>query len=220
MNRFLKSSLGKKTVMSLTGIFLITFLIIHCYINALIFYNDGGKNFTVGAEFMGTNPIIRAMEIVLFIGILLHIYQALILTLENSKARPIKYSVNAGHSNSKWYSRSMGLLGTLILIFLIIHLSQFWVISRFTNEITGGHTTLYAKMQDAFHMPWVVIVYDLAMVSLGYHLIHGFHSAFQTIGLNNKKYTPLLKGVGTAFSIIVPLIFAVMPVAMFMGWVR
>jgi succinate dehydrogenase / fumarate reductase cytochrome b subunit len=220
MNRFLASSLGKKAVMAITGLFLISFLIVHCAINSLIFYNDGGINFNAGAEFMGTNPIIRIMEIVLFIGILLHIYQALVLTLNNNKARPIKYAVNNASANSKWYSRSMGLLGTLILMFLIIHLKSFWVISRFTDEITGGHSTLFIKMKESFSNPWIVVIYVLAMFSLGYHLLHGFHSAFQTLGLNNKKYTPLISAVGTGFSMIVPFIFAMMPISMYMGWVK
>lgn len=220
MNRFLTSSLGKKVVMSLTGLFLISFLLVHCGINALIFYNDGGENFNAGAEFMGTNPIIRAVEIILFIGLVLHIYQALILTLENNKARPVKYAVNAAAENSKWYSRSMGLLGTLILMFLIIHLKHFWVTSRFTDQITGGHTTLFDEMKVIFSEAWVVVLYDLAMVSLAYHLLHGFYSAFQTLGLNNKKYTPVIKLVGATFSIIIPFVFAIMPLAMHMGWIK
>jgi succinate dehydrogenase / fumarate reductase cytochrome b subunit len=220
MNRFLTSSLGKKVVMALTGLFLISFLVVHCGINALIFYNDGGVNFNAGAEFMGTNPIIRTMEIVLFIGLVLHVYQALILTLDNNKARPVKYAVNAPSQNSKWYSRSMGLLGTLLLMFLIIHLKHFWITSRFTDQITGGHTTLFNEMKTVFSEAWVVVIYDLAMISLGYHLLHGFYSAFQTLGLNNKKYTPLIKIAGTVFSIIVPFVFAMMPLAMHMGWVK
>ena len=214
------SSLGKKVIMALTGLFLISFLIVHCGINALIFYNDGGETFNKGAEFMGTNPIIRSMEIVLFIGIILHIYQALILTVENNKARPVKYTVNNASANSKWYSRSMGLLGTILLMFLIIHLKHFWVISRFTDEITSGKETLFSEMNEVFSQLWVVVIYDLAMLSLGYHLLHGFYSAFQTLGLNNKKYTPLIKNTGAAFSIIIPFIFAMMPVAMYMGWIK
>lgn len=220
MNRFLTSSLGKKVMMALTGLFLISFLLVHCGINALIFYNDGGVNFNAGAEFMGTNPIIRTVEIILFIGLVLHIYQALILTLGNNKARPVKYAVNAAAENSKWYSRSMGLLGTLILMFLIIHLKHFWVTSRFTDQITGGHTTLFDEMKVIFSEAWVVALYDLAMISLAYHLLHGFYSAFQTLGLNNKKYTPVIKLVGAAFSIIIPFVFAMMPLAMHMGWVK
>jgi len=109
----LNSSLGKKLLMAITGLFLISFLIIHCGLNATIFLNDGGKSFNEGAEFMGTNPIIRTMEIVLFGGLLLHIFDGLRLWLDNKKKRPVAYAVVDGAANSKWYSRSMGLLGTL-----------------------------------------------------------------------------------------------------------
>lgn len=220
---FLHSSIGKKVIMGLTGLFLISFLVVHCFLNSFIFFNDGGLMFNTGAHFMATNWLIRAMEIVLFLGLILHIVQALVLTLENKKARPISYANFNGAANSSWYSRSMGLLGTLLLIFLIIHLAHFWVKSRFTGlpgEDANGHENLYAVMQETFAYSWVVIVYSLAMISLAYHLLHGFQSAFQTLGLNHKKYTPLIKSVGTGFSIIIPLIFAAMPIAMHMGWIK
>ncbi len=220
---FLKSSIGKKTVMALTGIFLISFLVVHCFINSLIFFNDGGLTFNTGANFMAHNWLIRAGELVLFAGLILHIIQALILTIENRKARPIGYEMVNGNANSSWYSRSMGLLGTLLLIFLIIHLTHFWVKSRFTGlpgEDANGHENLYAVMQTTFTMLWVVVVYTLAMVSLAYHLLHGFQSAFQTLGLNHKKYTPLIKNIGVAFSIIIPFIFALMPILMYAGVIK
>src|SRR3954469_5561770 len=123
---FLKTSIGKKVVMGLTGLFLISFLVVHCFINSLIFFNDGGLTFNIGAAFMAHNWLIRAGELVLFAGLIIHMIQALILTLENRKARPIGYAKVDGAANSSWYSRSMGLLGTLLLIFLIIHLVHFW----------------------------------------------------------------------------------------------
>ncbi len=218
---FLSSSIGKKVIMGVTGLFLVSFLLVHCFINALIFVNDGGETFNKAAEFMGTNWIIRTMEIVLFLGFILHIAQALVLTLENKKARPVQYAVNGGSANSTWYSRSMGLLGTLILMFLILHLKHFWVLSRFTDHIAHndyeklpGQETLYAEMMEVFENPVVVVVYVLSMVSLAYHLLHGFQSGFQTLGLNHKKYTPLIKKCGVAFSIIIPALFAAMPIAM------
>lgn len=209
--------------MGLTGLFLITFLVVHCFINSLIFFNDGGLTFNTGAHFMATNWLIRAMELVLFLGLILHIVQALVLTLENKKARPVAYMGSTGNVNSSWYSRSMGLLGTLLLIFLIIHLAHFWVKSRFTGlpgEDANGHENLYAVMQTTFQYSWVVIVYALSMISLAYHLMHGFQSAFQTLGLNHKKYTPLIKSLGMWFSIIIPLIFALMPIAMHTGLIK
>lgn len=209
--------------MGLTGLFLISFLVVHCFLNSFIFFNDGGLTFNVGAAFMAHNWLIRSMELVLFLGLILHIVQSLLLTLENKKARPIAYHKFDGAANSSWYSRSMGLLGTLLLIFLIIHLAHFWVKSRFTGldgEDANGNENLYAVMQTVFKNPLIVLVYCLSMVSLMYHLMHGFQSAFQTLGLNHKKYTPFIKKLGMAFAIIIPMVFAAMPVCMYFGIIR
>jgi len=209
----LNSSLGKKLLMAITGLFLISFLLVHCSLNALIFLNDGGAAFNEGAEFMGTNPIIRTMEIVLFAGLLLHIFDGLRLWFENKSKRPVAYAKVDGAANSKWYSRSMGLLGTLLLLFLILHLKHFWYFSRLTAGLEDH--TLYAEMQDVFMNPVVVVVYVLGCISLGYHLLHGFSSAFQSIGWNHPKYTPGIKLVGAIFSIVIPAVFAAMPVAFY-----
>ncbi|MBK9285380.1 MAG: succinate dehydrogenase cytochrome b subunit [Sphingobacteriaceae bacterium] len=225
---FLSSSLGKKFIMGITGLFLISFLLVHCFVNSLIFLNDGGETFNLGCEFMGTNWIIRAMEIVLFAGIILHIVQALVLTLANKKARPIGYQVVGGNVSSTWYSRWMGLLGTLILMFLVIHLKHFWVVSRFTDHLVHtnaeametGKETMYNEMFEVFSNPLVVVVYCLAMISLAYHLLHGFQSAFQTLGMNHKKYTPLIKMTGVIFSIVIPAIFAAMPLVIYLGLIK
>jgi succinate dehydrogenase / fumarate reductase cytochrome b subunit len=225
--RILTSSLGKKYAMGITGLFLISFLIVHCGINALIFYNDGGEIFNLASHFMGTNIIIRTMEVVLFIGIIWHIVQSLILTIDNNKARPVKYDEYNGKANSKWYSRWMGLLGTLILIFLVIHLKHFWFETRFTHVdqppmmIDGKeYENLYAEMIAVFQNPLVVLVYVLGNISLAYHLMHGFQSAFQSLGLSHKTYTPLIKMIGVGFSIFIPFIFIMMPVSIYAGWVK
>ena len=206
----LKSSIGKKIIMGLTGLFLIIFLVVHCGVNALIFMNDGGVLFNEAAEFMATNILIRTMEIVLFLGI---------LVFENKKARPVSYAMTNGNANSKWYSRSMGLLGTLLLIFLIIHLRHFWYVSRLTNELNANET-LFDEMKEVFSLLWVVMVYLLGMISLSYHLMHGFQSAFQTLGWNHKKYTPIISAIGFCYSIIIPLIFSIMPIAFYLGWIK
>lgn len=216
----LKSSIGKKIVMGITGLFLIIFLVVHCSVNSLIFMNDSGVLFNEVAEFMGGNVLIRTMEIVLFLGILLHIVQGLSLVFENRRARPIGYTVGNGNASSKWYSRSMGLLGTLLLIFLIIHLRHFWYVSRLTDEITGGTSTLFEEMKEVFSNLWIVILYVLGMISLSYHLMHGFQSAFQTMGWNHKKYTPAVKMIGFWFSVFVPLIFSLMPLVLYLGWIK
>ena len=114
-NNFFTSSIGKKVIMGLTGLFLISFLIVHVGINSLIFVNifdpsDAGATFNAAAHFMSHNYVIRVLEIGLFVGLIAHIVQGILLTLENKKKRPVAYAVIDGKANSKWYSRSMGLL--------------------------------------------------------------------------------------------------------------
>ncbi len=217
------SSIGKKLIMGITGLFLVLFLLVHCFINALIFVNDGGLTFNMGAHFMAGNWLIRAGEIVLFVGLLVHIVQGARLTFQNQAARPVKYAVNDGQANSKWYSRSMGLLGTLLAIFLIVHLANFWVVSRFTGIPTvdaNGHEDLFIIMKDTFSNVWIVVLYVLAMASLCYHLLHGFASAFQTMGWNHIKYNGLIRNVGIWYSIIISVVFAAMPIAIYAGFIN
>lgn len=214
------SSIGRKIAMGLTGIFLISFLLVHCGVNAMIFFNDGGDTFNEAAEFMGTNWVIRTVEIGLFAGLIWHIIQGLFLWNDNAKKRKIKYGRTAGNANSTWYSRSMGLLGTLLLFFLIIHIKHFWITSRLTDQITSGQTTLFAEMKTVFADGWVVIIYVLACISLAYHLLHGFASAFQSLGINHPAYNPIIKQLGICFSIVVSLLFAAMPVSMYFGFIE
>jgi succinate dehydrogenase / fumarate reductase cytochrome b subunit len=232
--QFFTSSLGKKYVMGFTGFFLITFLIIHCFINGMIVFSDNGETFNHWASFMGTNWIIRVMEIGLFAGLILHIVQGIVLWNQNVKARPVRYLVNKPASNSKWYSRSMGLLGTLILIFLVVHLYHFWTPSRFggmfgvrpleeatlsTYNNQQVHN-LYAEMLVVFQNPLIVVIYVLGMISLAWHLLHGFQSAFQTFGINHRKFTPMIKSLGVIYSIVIPLLFALMPMAIYFKWIQ
>ena len=214
------TSIGKKLQMSLTGLFLILFLIVHCYVNAQIFYMDGGVRFSEAAHFMGTNALIRTVELGLFGFLILHVVQGLALYFANKSKRKSRYAVSPGNATSKWYSRSMALLGTLILLFLVLHLSKFWAPNRFSQLTTGEEKNLYAMMREEFQTAWVVGVYIFGCISLAWHLVHGFYSAFQTLGLGTHKYKGIIKSVGVAFSIIVPLIFALMPIAFFMQWVK
>jgi succinate dehydrogenase / fumarate reductase, cytochrome b subunit len=225
------SSVGKKLIMALTGLFLITFLIVHAGINACIWADvvndDNGEMFNKAAHFMGSTVLIRIMEVGLFAGLLLHIVQGFMLEFKNRGTRKNKYAVNYANKGSKWYSRSMGLLGTLLLLFLVLHISHFWVPSRITHDmeeafLSNGVVThnLYKKMIDIFQEPWVVAVYVLGCISLAWHLLHGFQSAFRTLGVSNSRYVALINTVGVGFSIIVPLVFALMPISMHFGWVN
>jgi len=220
------SSIGKKIVMALTGIFLITFLVVHMGVNACIFALDNGEMFNKAAHFMGSTVLIRIAEVGLFVGIFLHIIQGLILWYSNAQKRDVGYAVNLGNKGSKWYSRSMGLLGTILLLFFILHWVHFWVPSRFTQA--GLDPVVYngIEMHDMFNLMkvtfeplWVVIVYVLACGSLAFHLLHGFQSAFRTMGVGNKKWLALVQTAGIGFSILVPLVFAMMPISMHFGWV-
>jgi succinate dehydrogenase / fumarate reductase cytochrome b subunit len=215
------SSIGKKLVMSFTGIFLILFLIIHVSLNACIWANDNGKMFLAGAHFMGGTVVPRVLEIGLFAGLLLHIIQGYMLTVQNMQKRDEKYAVNFGNRGSKWYSRSMGLLGTIILLFMVVHISNFWLPNRANQGfLFGEEINLYEKMKVEFSELWMVILYVVGCISLAYHLAHGFQSAFRTVGVHNNKYNRMLTSLGYGFSIIVPLAFAMMPISFYLGWIQ
>ncbi|MCC6181884.1 MAG: succinate dehydrogenase cytochrome b subunit [Bacteroidia bacterium] len=216
---FFKSSIGKKVIMGLTGLFLISFLVVHVGINSLIYANDNGETFNAGAHFMAHNPLIRVMEIVLFAGLILHAVQAIILTMENKKARPVAYAMTNGAANSSWYSRSMALLGILLLLFLIVHLGNFWLPTKQALIADEEHNT-FENLKAVFSQWYFVLIYLIGVFALCYHLLHGFQSAFQSLGLNHKKYTPTIKKIGIWFSIIVCLLFASMPVTMFLGIIK
>jgi len=216
----LTSSIGKKMSMALTGLFLISFLVVHAGVNALIFYNDGGEIFTKGAHFMATNPIIRTIEVVLVLGILWHILQGLLLWRSNRAARPIRYAVVKHPPQSTWYSRSMTLLGTLILLFLVVHTSNFWIPNRAHQFRYGEELPLYEMMLEKFSNPIEVVIYLLGAFSLYWHLLHGFSSAFQSLGLTHKKYIGIIRFTGNVFSLIIFLTFAMMPLSIFLKWIE
>lgn len=213
-NNYFSTSIGKKLIVGATGLFLVLFLVVHAYVNAMIFWMDDGKHFTEAAGFMGGNVAVRILEIGLFAFLILHMVQGLSLAMQNAKRRTVRYQVNAGNATSKWYSRSMGLLGTLILLFLILHLFHFWAPNRYGQAFDPRWTeeTLYHKMLEVFSNLWVVVVYVLGCISLAWHLMHGFYSGFQTFGLATHKYKGIIRSIGVAFAVIIPAIFASMPI--------
>ena len=231
---FFTSAVGRKIVMALTGLFLISFLIVHVGLNACIFYDlpffdstDNGSMFNRAAHFMGNSLVIRIMEIGLFAGIILHMVQGYIVEAKNRTRRATGYKVALGSRGSTWYSRSMALLGTLILLFLIMHVAHFWVPSRVTHDLepalyrNGAVEThnLFLRMYEVFQEPLIVALYLAGVISLAFHLFHGFHSAFRSLGVHNKKYLNMLKALGYGFTVIVCLLFALMPISMHFGWV-
>jgi succinate dehydrogenase / fumarate reductase, cytochrome b subunit len=223
---FFTSSVGKKFVMALTGLFLISFLVVHVGVNALIWANDSGSMFNRAAFVLGNTVVFRLLEVVLFIGFIIHIIQGWVVEIQNRQKRKQGYAIALGNKGSKWYSRSMGLLGTLLFFFLVIHISDFWISSRITHDLdpvtyNGKEMhNLYQRMVEVFQVPWVVIFYVIGCISLLYHLLHGFKSAFRTLGLHNQRYFALVKFTGIWFSIIVSLAFAMMPISMYLGWIK
>jgi len=212
---FFSSSIGKKFTMAFTGLFLILFLIVHAGINSCIFLNDNGATFNTVAHFMGHNWIMRFLEIGLFLGFIIHIIQGLILWKQNRESRPINYHMSKPGNSSSWYSRSMGLLGTLLLLFLIMHLKDFYVGSRVALYSGDLPHNLYEEMQEEFSSGMTVILYIIGVFALFWHLMQGFQSAWQTLGINHKRYTPILKAMGTGYSLIICILFALMPLAFY-----
>jgi succinate dehydrogenase / fumarate reductase, cytochrome b subunit len=272
----LKSSLAKKYWMALTGLFLCLFLVGHLAGNLQLIFSDA-LHFNQYALFMTSNPAVKILSYVTYVSILFHAIDGFILTYQNVKARPIGYAKNNPSKNSSFSSRNMAVLGTLILVFIVTHMVNFWAVMHFNKKMplqtitvnvmgqsqelylltNGGylpvnqvsenlekamelgtqsyidnrteffntqakvkvgegykdlHKITVAFFKDAKTGLIATILYVIAMIVLAFHLLHGFSSAFQSIGINNSKYTPAIKGFGIGFAIIVPILFAIIPV--------
>ncbi|MES2556739.1 MAG: succinate dehydrogenase cytochrome b subunit [Bacteroidota bacterium] len=281
----LRSSIAKKYWMALTGLFLCTFLIGHLIGNLqLIFIHgeEGRRAFNEYAYFMQHNIFIKVLSYVTYISILFHAIDGLMLAVQNKKARPQKYAYNNPGANSSTASRQMALLGSIILIFIVTHMVNFWAKMHFehiplhTYEVTlpnqensqtlyythdhgllpvqvdeavvvrnethlylentdhkmgEGYKDLHSVVMAFFGQSkngfvtnslalWATILYVLSMVVLSFHLWHGFASAFQSLGLRHKRYTPIIAVTGKLFAIVVPLLFAIIPVLIFIGFVK
>ena len=281
---FMKSSIAKKYWMALTGLFLCLFLVGHLIGNLQLIFADA-LAFNLYALFMTTNPAVKILSYVTYISILFHAIDGIYLTIQNRKARPIKYAMNKPEKNTIWASRNMAVLGTVILVFIVTHLVNFWAVMHFKEDMplqtkmvpyngnmeecyittgTGiarflpvraidgehykkegnkfyqvtpvdasstdikgsdaktedvyfaeGYKDLHKITVEFFKDPqWgliATILYVFAMIVLGFHLYHGFGSAFQSLGANNPKYNGLIKNFGKGFAIIVPFLFAIIP---------
>lgn len=228
MNWFLKlitSSIGQKVVMSLTGLFLISFLLVHLSGNLQLLFDDGGEAFNAYAKFMTSNPLIKFISYGLYAFILLHAVQGIALYRHNRQARgKAKYAVNTTRvtsSTATFPAVNMAWLGIIILAFIILHMYQFWLQMKLGATeyvmIEGEKVKdLYSLVEIAFQDPIYVGIYVVSMIVIGFHLWHGFQSSFQTLGLNHKKYSPAINFVGRLYSIVVPAGFALIPIYMFL----
>ena len=207
--------------MALTGLFLILFLAVHLAGNLQLLHDDGGRAFNIYAQFMTSNPVIKIISYGNYAFILIHVLWAILLSIKNRTARgPKGYAVTSGKS-SPWTSRNMGILGTFIFIFLVIHLKGFWYEMHWGGIATQNYDgkevkDLYAIVDAAYSNFWYAALYVFSMFMLSFHLWHGFGSAFQTLGLNHAKYNGVIHFIGRAFAIIVPALFALIPIWMFL----
>ncbi len=220
----LKSSLAKKYWMAATGLFLCLFLVGHLAGNLqlmMAFNLETATQFNEYAYFMTHNIFIKLMSYITYASILFHAIDGILLTIKNRQARPIGYAMSTPSANSSFSSRNMAMLGTLILAFIIMHMAQFWARMHFEDlpkwHGKGGVVmndlytiVIYFFKQDGMGIVWCFI-YLVGMISLSLHLLHGFQSAFQSLGLRHAKYTPVLKQIGFGFAILIPLAFAIIP---------
>ncbi len=220
LSNFFTSSIGQKLIMSLTGLFLILFLIVHLIGNLQLLSDDGGEAFNIYTDFMSHNPVIQIIAKGNYVFILAHAILGILLALKNKKAKGSKYAVTAKNKSS-WASGNMALLGTLIFAFLFMHMGHFWFQFKFGSglpmvsydgvEMIDAYTKVVAVMSQPI---WMAL-YLVGLAVLAFHLWHGFESAFQTLGLRHRKYTPLISGLGKAYAILVPFGFAVLPLYIF-----
>jgi succinate dehydrogenase / fumarate reductase cytochrome b subunit len=200
--------------MSILGLFLVSFLAVHLVINLMLLLNDGGESFRAAAEFMGTNPIIKIFEVVLFAAFIVHIALGIILYFQNKAARPVAYQ-KANVSESAFMSKYMIHTGIIVFIFLILHFIHFYFVK--VGLISGlmdahGHPDFYNSSIALFKQPLYSIIYLIAFLALGFHLNHAIQSGFQSLGLEHAKYTGFVKLFSTLYALIITLGFSIIPI--------
>ena len=216
MSGLLKSSIGRKFAMALSAFFLMFFLLQHFAINLTSIFPDNGATFNELSHFMGTNPLVQyVMQPILIFGVVFHFVMGFVLELKNKAAQNVKYAKNNGAANSSWMSRNMIWSGLAILAFIVLHFIDFWFPEINTKFIQGdwsgmhnGEYRYFHELQHKFVSPIRVGAYVGAFVFLAMHLLHGFNSAFQSMGANNK-YTNGLKTFGKLYAILIPLGFII-----------
>lgn len=221
------SSLSKKYAMAATGLFLCLFLVGHLLGNLQLFQSgQAGKDaFNEYALFMTTFPLVKLLSYLTYFGILLHVVDGFMLVAANRAARPTRYVMENGAANSGWSSRNMAVLGTIVLAFIVTHMQNFWYVMHFGEvatyaldgvEVKDLHRVVLAFFGPENGLAWLAVAfYVVAQLAIGFHLWHGFSSAFQSFGLRSVTYTPWIERFGKAFSVLVPLGFAIIPVYLY-----
>lgn len=203
---YLSSSVGRKFFMALTGLFLVLFLLVHLIANLTLF--GGPDAFNAASHFMGTNPLIQVMQPVLALGFIAHIFMGIVLEIKNYNARPVGYVKNNANANSAWTSRNMIITGAMIFAFLFLHIINYFVPFKFQPESIEQAGTHYDFVVALFKNPIYTVVYVLAFILLGMHLIHGFQSSLTTTGIRHEKYRKCIVNLGIAFSVLIAVGFS------------
>ena len=211
---FLKTTLSRKNLMALSGLFLCFFLVIHLLGNLqlLLPANTAADSFNHYSALLSGNIFIKMISYILYVSLIAHAIDAMIITLKNRKAAG-KYAFDKREKVSKWYSRNMGILGTILLIFLVIHFKDFWYVYKFgaLPLDAAGNKDLYTIVINAFSSWWYVLLYVLSMLALGFHLLHGFKSAVRTLGLYHPRYAGYVQVFGTVYSYVITAAFSFIP---------
>jgi len=215
-----KNTLIRKIFMSLTGLFIAFFLIIHLLGNfqLLLPYEQAHLQYNWYSHLLSHNIIIEIIAYVLYATLIIHILDALLITLENRKSNGQGLKVDKRGVNSSWFSRNMGILGVIILLFLILHFKDYWYMYKFGNIPVDekGNKDIFLIVHESFKQGWYVAIYIVAFIALGFHLDHGIWSAFRTLGVYNKWYIKLTKYIGITFAILMSLGFAIIPAIIYL----
>lgn len=220
MANFFASSIGKKIMMAAAGLFLVVFLLVHLGINSLLILFEETDNFNVAAHFMGTNVVVKVFEVLLFAGFLLHIIYGLVLQVQNWIARPNNYKVT-NYSQTSFFSKFMIHTAIIIFVFLAIHLSDFYFKAKFFGEVPDvmingeKYHDLGSLVIAKFQHPGFILFYVASFIFLGFHLLHGFQSAFKTIGMENKSYASTINMIGIVYTIFVVAGFTAIPLVIY-----
>lgn len=214
------SSITKKVIMSLMGLFLITFLLVHLGLNLVLLFDKSKETFNLAAHFMGTNPVVKILEVVLFGGFIIHIFWGVILYFQNNAARPQSYAVS-NNSQESFLSKYMIHTGALVFAFLVLYLLDFWYKSRFAGgilpiQIAGvDYEDMGQLVLDKFQSPVYTTIYVAFLLFMGFHLDHAFQSALQSIGINHSKYTPFFKKFSRFLAVVITIGYITIPLVIY-----
>lgn len=206
--------------MAITGLFLSFFLIIHLAGNLQLLLPEATARLQYNAysKLLGNNPLVIAISFVLYACLILHTVDAVYLGLTRKKANGVSYSIDRRGRASTWYSRHMMALGIILVVFLVIHFKDYWYQFKFGNLPLdeNGNRDLYTLVILSFQQLWYVVIYVIAIIALGYHLLHGVFSAHRTLGLYHPTYNRIIKILGVMFSAIITIGYIIIPIVIYL----